>query len=81
MTIQDQCLDDFANNVIAFDNPKDTHSVGLGRAAGAIGGRVDVDTGVLFKELTKRAVGKIEYVTAAHAKQPFYLVSFNGCYV
>jgi hypothetical protein len=47
----------------------------------AIGGRVDVDTGVLFKELTKRAVGKIEYVTAAHAKQPFYLVSFNGCYV
>ena len=70
--VGDQAFQHAADCVVRRDGPEGAHPLRLGVAACAVLGRVDVDA-VVDEEFAVGAVGKVQHVAAAHAKQLFQL--------
>lgn len=78
LTVQNQGLNDFANQVVSFDRPESAQAVGFRGTTLAVDRGIDVTARVFLEEFAECAVGEIEHVAATHAEQPFQLASFYG---
>ncbi|MFZ1446920.1 MAG: hypothetical protein WAS49_15880 [Candidatus Dechloromonas phosphoritropha] len=78
MTVQDQRLDHFADQVVSFGHPESAQAVGFGGATLAVDSGIDVTARVLLEEFAECAIREIEHVAATHAEQPFQFATLYG---
>ena len=60
MTVQDQRLDHFADEMVAFDHPESACAVGFGGATLAVDSGIDVTARVLLEEFAECAIREID---------------------